>query len=380
MLIAQPDPVVHMEPRKSWNRAFSSMSMKEYEIIVAKRVRQLAGCLEDLIEYSDGNANGVVDMAVVEIFHISWVAWRLSPNHFSESADPDPTCLRFGGGFEIMKAGRDVDGLWVHIEAGISIATILSNVPYSFSLTGKKSSLVHNRQFCRDRTLKLLRVGAKRKDILYYLRGEELPVLAAALYYLIRNVIAYERLLAEVDGAFPSGEEPLEVAKSTGVAKLLHVGVRLDETNSNETLLLQPPVPSGTLRSVHKGKGTKRYHVHPGSFRKRRTSALHTYSIQLDPRNFHRPDAFLPEPWLSTGAPAGERNTAAFFPFFYGLTNCAGKNLMLMEMRTLLCWMLRRFRFSGVPGANLEECEGRILDWMFVVHQVPLLLSASFRD
>jgi cytochrome P450 len=57
-------------------------------------------------------------------------------------------------------------------------------------------------------------------------------VLAAALYYLIRNVIAYERLLAEVDGAFPSGEEPLEVAKSTGVAKLLHVGVRLDETNS----------------------------------------------------------------------------------------------------------------------------------------------------
>jgi cytochrome P450 len=38
-------------------------------------------------------------------------------------------------------------------------------------------------------------------------------VLAAALYYLIRNVIAYERLLAEVDGAFPSGEEPLEVAK-----------------------------------------------------------------------------------------------------------------------------------------------------------------------
>jgi hypothetical protein len=71
MLIAQPDPVFHMEPRKSWNRAFSSASMKEYEIIVAKRVRQLAGCLEDLIEYSDGNANGVVDMAVVEIFHVS---------------------------------------------------------------------------------------------------------------------------------------------------------------------------------------------------------------------------------------------------------------------------------------------------------------------
>ena len=36
--------------------------MKEYEIIAAKRVRQLVGCLEDMIERSDGKANAVVDM------------------------------------------------------------------------------------------------------------------------------------------------------------------------------------------------------------------------------------------------------------------------------------------------------------------------------
>jgi cytochrome P450 len=38
-------------------------------------------------------------------------------------------------------------------------------------------------------------------------------VLTAALYYLLRNPVAYERLQAEVDGAFPSGEEPLDVTK-----------------------------------------------------------------------------------------------------------------------------------------------------------------------
>jgi hypothetical protein len=52
-----------MHERKPWNRAFSSTALKEYEIIVAKRVRQLVGCLEDMIEKSDEKANAVVDMA-----------------------------------------------------------------------------------------------------------------------------------------------------------------------------------------------------------------------------------------------------------------------------------------------------------------------------
>jgi len=37
--------------------------------------------------------------------------------------------------------------------------------------------------------------------------------LTATLYYLLHNPKAYERLQAEVDGAFPAGEEPLDVAK-----------------------------------------------------------------------------------------------------------------------------------------------------------------------
>ena len=37
--------------------------MKEYEVIVAKRVRQLVGCIEDMIQRSDDKANAVIDMA-----------------------------------------------------------------------------------------------------------------------------------------------------------------------------------------------------------------------------------------------------------------------------------------------------------------------------
>ncbi|KAH9167155.1 cytochrome P450, partial [Lactarius sanguifluus] len=104
--------------------------------------------------------------------------------------------------------------------------------------------------------------------------------------------------------------------------------------------------------------------------------SLHTYSIHRDPRNFYMPDAFLPERWLSNGAPAGEHNTSAFFPFGYGPTTCVGKNLALMEMRMLLCWMLRRFRFSKAPGVTYVGWEERIRDWN-VIHHDPLLVRIS---
>ena len=48
----------------------------------------------------------------------------MSPYHLFDSADPELACLRFGGGFEIMKAGRDVDGLWTHLEAGIGCVSV----------------------------------------------------------------------------------------------------------------------------------------------------------------------------------------------------------------------------------------------------------------
>jgi len=83
--------------------------------------------------------------------------------------------------------------------------------------------------------------------------------------------------------------------------------------------------------------------------------SLHIHSIHRDARYFHMPEAFLPEQWLSKGAPMGEHNTAAFIPFLYGLANCVGKNLALVEMRMVLCWVLQRFWFSKAPRVDYEE-------------------------
>ncbi|KAH9015099.1 high nitrogen upregulated cytochrome P450 monooxygenase 2 [Lactarius pseudohatsudake] len=330
-LIAQRDPILHMHQRKSWNRAFSSAAMKEYEIIVAKRVRQFVGCLDDMIQRSDQKANAVVDIN-------RWL------KYFTTDFMGD---MAFGGGFEMMKAGGDIDGLWTLLESGMCLSAVTSHVPYVIPLLiaigGQRSSRVRFRAFCKERALERLRMGANRKDLFYY--------------------------LAEVDRAFPSGEEPLDVTKLS----------QMEWLNGciNETLRLQPASPSGSQRTVGKGKGTRMLGnlIIPEETQ----LCLHTYSIHRDPRNFHTPEAFLPERWLSTGAPVGEHNTAAFFPFSYGPTICVGKNLALMEMRMVLCWVLRRFRFSSAPGVSHDEWEGKILDW-FIVRQDPLLVNVSLRE
>ncbi|KAI9445851.1 high nitrogen upregulated cytochrome P450 monooxygenase 2 [Lactarius psammicola] len=341
MLIAQRDPILHMHQRKSWNRAFSSAAIKEYEIIVAKRVRQLVGCLDDMIQRSDQKANAVVDIN-------QWL------KYFTTDFMGD---MAFGGGFEMMKAGRDVDGLWTLLESGVRISGAVSNVPYIFPLftaiTGEKSPLARLRAFCKERALERLRMGANRKDLFYYLSGEELPESErpspadVAKDGLLAIIAGSDTISIEVDGAFSGGEEPLDATKLS----------QMEWLNGciNEALRLQPPVPSGSQRFVGKGKGTRnarKIYLCTGRTIPEETQlSLHTYSIHRDPRNFYTPEAFLPERWFSTGAPAGEHNTAAFFPFSYGPTICAGKNLAMMEMRMVLCWVLRRFRFSkGTRG------------------------------
>jgi len=384
-LIAQRDPVKHMQQRKPWNRAFSSTALKEYEVIMAKRTRQLIVCLENLVHGSDRKGGVVLDVA-------AWI------NYFATDFMGD---MAFGGGFELMKAGGDKDGIWALLESGLHISAIVSHVPYvigfmmSAIAMGRGGALRRTVEFGQGSVLKRLEVGANKKDLFYYLSGEELPeterpsfddlaqngslaiiagsdttssVLTAIIYYLLLNPAAYERLQEEVDDAFPSGEEPLDAVKLN----------QLEWLNGciNEGLRLQPPVPSGSQRSVDKGKGPKVLGklVIPEWTQ----ITLHTYSIHRYARYFHTPDAFLPERWSSKGAPAGEHNTAAFFPFSYGPTICAGKNLALMEMRMVLCWILRHFRFSRAPDVVYEEWEAEIQDW-FAVHQEPLLVNVSLR-
>ena len=89
-----------------------------------------------------------------------------------------------------MKAGRDVDGIWTILESGIQyvpirvksvcdntpiprILAVVSHIPWVIfpliAFSKKESAMFRSREFCRERTLQRLQMGADRKDLFYYL-------------------------------------------------------------------------------------------------------------------------------------------------------------------------------------------------------------------
>ena len=96
---------------------------------------------------------------------------------------------------------------------------------------------------------------------------------------------------------------------------------------------------------------------------------MHAFTIQRDPRNFSRPDAFWPERWLrpsSAHSPKGDataddeapqvHNEGAFIPFSYGPFNCVGKQLALHEIRVVVIALLQRFRVRRArEDVSVEE-------------------------
>lgn len=63
--------------------------------------------------------------------------------------------------------------------------------------------------------------------------------------------------------------------------------------------------------------------------------------------NTKDPEKFLPDRWAED-APDAEKQRLkdAFFPFALGKRNCVGQNLAKMELRLILAYMLRNYRFE----------------------------------
>lgn len=133
----------HVGRRKRWNRAFSTISVKEYEPIVIKRALQLADELQRRSSKGDHTqAESFVNLAQWLSFFAcvfsymispsnpvsrnqtssmagltSWAIWRELLLVFSVNSGFNLFCFhRFGGGFELMRDGQDKIGVWTIIE------------------------------------------------------------------------------------------------------------------------------------------------------------------------------------------------------------------------------------------------------------------------
>jgi len=122
------------------------------------------------------------------------------------------------------------------------------------------------------------------------------------------------------------------------------------------------------------------------------TVSVHTYALQRDPRYFYpAPDAFWPERWLSHeersahydevligggGGGVVVTDAAAFVPFSYGPENCVGKNLAMLEMRTVVATVVHRLDLRLESGFRIEEWEEGLLDrYIFTKGSLPVVVS-----
>jgi cytochrome P450 len=72
-----------------------------------------------------------------------------------------------------------------------------------------------------------------------------------------------------------------------------------------------------------------------------------------DPKNYTSPDQFLPERWSpSPHNPKLVHHKDAFQSFNSGPYGCIGKNLALMELRTVTAQLLDRFEVKFAEGED----------------------------
>ena len=70
----------------------------------------------------------------------------------------------------------------------------------------------------------------------------------------------------------------------------------------------------------------------------------------LDPSTYPEPYSFIPDRWYSK--PEMVKNKDAWAPFSMGPFGCIGKNLAMMELRTVTTRLVNRFDFRLAPGED----------------------------
>ncbi|KAJ3546904.1 hypothetical protein NM688_g5462 [Phlebia brevispora] len=359
-MIAVRDPAEHQRRRRPWNRAFNTAATKEYEPMLKKRAVQLVEALE--------KQSGIVDLA-------QWISY------FSYDFMGD---MVFGGGTELMANG-DSEGLLRTMKEGFDITQVYDHVPWISHYTkniptiGKKHKTF--RSMAISRTAERYKHGSTTKDLFYYLSNEdgaekESPsqamvlsegvlalvagsattagTLSTAFFCMLKNRETYQRLQAEVDKYYPSGEDSLSTKHHQDMPYL--------EAVINETLRLFPALPGGSQRAPQTGKGDKicgPYYIPEGN-----NVRMTFYSFHHHPRYFSYPERFWPERWLiAEGLEHCPEKIAheprAFVPFSFGPSNCVGKYLAMQNMRTVLCHMMQKLEISLPEGQDAQSLDAQ---------------------
>ena len=159
--------------------------------------------------------------------------------------------------------------------------------------------------------------------------------LAGAIFHLLQNPDTYQKLTYEIRAAFPASEAITLSATTAKSLPYLHAVLQ-------ETMRLYPPVAVTLPRRVPAeevgGVIIDGSPVPAGT-----TVGINFFAAFHSPHNFHAPEKFAPERWLSDDSAAAlyaNDNKDVVQPFSVGPRNCLGKNLAWAEMQLVLSRLL----------------------------------------
>ncbi|PMD30788.1 cytochrome P450 [Hyaloscypha variabilis F] len=162
--------------------------------------------------------------------------------------------------------------------------------------------------------------------------------ITCALLLLVNNPKKLKYLVAELDRAFPSKNDPITFAKTQDLPYLNAV--------INEALRLLPIISAGVSRITTETTILGNYEIPPG------VEVLAWVSAKMvDPALWPDADDFVPERWLGKYKSA-EVDRAVFIPFSIGSRNCIGQQFAMKEMRLVLATLVRRYELTLVPGQS----------------------------
>lgn len=134
-----------------------------------------------------------------------------------------------------------------------------------------------------------------------------------------------------------------------------------------ESLRLHHPAPAGMFRTTPpEGLRVGDTFIPGGT-----TYTMPPYTVGRDEDLYERAEEFIPERWYSK--PGMIKGKVGFPPFLMGPGNCIGKNVAMMEMRTLTATLLQEYEVSFAPGEDGSRLLNESLDH-FTMTLAPLEL------
>ncbi|POS72648.1 benzoate 4-monooxygenase cytochrome P450 [Diaporthe helianthi] len=350
----------HAQRRRAWDMAFSGKALKDYD--------------ERVIAYSNDLLNTVEQERQDKPVNASQLF-----NYYTFDVMGD---LAFGKGFGMLKdhvdhsflkivhTNMDVVGIFFRLQW---LFTMLRSIPIlnSGTIEFRKlvRSLVNNRVKTEPHVpdifswilkdfRKISNPSWQQSQNLYgdgaliVVAGSDTTAsaLSCLLYNLSTHPDLYQKLQAEVDEFFASGDVGDDFETSS-LGKLTYLQACIDES-----LRMFPPFMSGVQRQTPP-EGLQIGDVFiPGDT----IVQMPTYAMCRDPRNFTQPDEFIPERW--TTRPELVKNASASSPFSIGRYACVGKQLSLMEVRRVTTLIARSYDVAMAPDQTKEAFLGGLRD------------------